>query len=63
MCRLTRIGKKKMTMTTGHHFLPKRPTKVKSLTLGFYGGPAVKSPPVNASDMGLIPGPGRSDML
>ena len=26
--------------------------------LGFPGGPVVKSPPANAGDMGLIPGPG-----
>ena len=26
------------------------------------GGTAVKNPPANAGDMGLIPGPGRSHM-
>ena len=26
------------------------------------GGPAVKNPPVNAGDTGMIPGPGRSHM-
>ena len=28
----------------------------------FPGGPVVKSPPVNAGDMGSIPGSGRSHM-
>ena len=30
---------------------------------GFPGGAVVKNPPVNAGDMGLSPGPGRSHML
>ena len=31
--------------------------------LGFPGGAVVKNPPVNAGDMGLSPGSGRSHML
>ena len=36
---------------------------LESNRLDFPGGPGVKNPPVNAGDMDLIPGPGRSPML
>ena len=31
--------------------------------MDFPGGPVVKNPPVNAENMGSIPGPGRFHML
>ena len=34
----------------------------KTFALEFVGGPAVKNPPANPGDTGLIPGPGRSHM-
>ena len=34
-----------------------------SMLKDFPGGPVVKNLPVNAGDMGSIPGPGRSSML
>ena len=33
-----------------------------TLVLGFPGGPVVKNLPVNAGDVSLVPGPGRSHM-
>ena len=35
---------------------------VNDTVLGFPGGAVVESPPANAGDMGLCPGPGRSHM-
>ena len=34
----------------------------KNMDRDFPGGAVVKNPPVNAGDMGSIPGPGRSHM-
>jgi len=36
--------------------------KWKYITLGYCGGSVVTNPPASSGDMGLIPGPGRSDM-
>ena len=36
--------------------------ELKSVSWGFPGGAVVKSPPANAGDTGLSPGPGRSPM-
>ena len=39
------------------------PSTFKYNQVDFPGGPAVKNPPANAGDMGLIPGPGRFYVL